>query len=162
MFIMVKFTKNNRRWISALLTMATMFMSTASGASWQCPDGHLCPPGCKMMQPESQGKAVKVRACCLESSQSGVKAAPSQTVRSCTVSLGCKSSRCVLRYLSKPDVRTSPTSLSIPMDVQAILPVFALPIIISDSKTCLYALPPRAPPRNGFIFLHSPRAPPVL
>jgi hypothetical protein len=160
----------NRRWVAWLLSMAFALMTLPSGASWQCLDGHACPPGCTMQHIGENAKAkgpASPRACCLPQNSKNTGAVRcalcssagskySQTKERCT------SPVCVLRAKNKPDISAiTHVHFVFDVDTNAILLPLPSPILVPEETVFLSFGSPRAPPDRVIVRLYSPRAPPV-
>lgn len=167
--VMAKRGLHNYRWIASLLALAVMLMSSASGASWQCPDGHLCPPNCTMQHPghKSRPSSNALKACCI------AKKAASDSTPLCETSSksfsahdafheSCTSSVCVFKAAVKSEAN-APTYLHFSFDFDgASLPItFDAPVVAPEKTVCLCFSSLRAPPLNAVLCLSTPRAPPA-
>jgi hypothetical protein len=148
----------NRRLTAWLLMAALVFSVASSGASWQCLDGHPCPPGCKMT---SNPTAASTRSCCQTAKKNcpmcaGASAAPHSGVR-----MGCTSPICVVRFKDKPDaLKQAVVRFHVELEAVVLPPT---PVLIAPEMTAsVYAGSPRAPPRHIVTRSCSPRAPPIL
>lgn len=155
----MKLMRSSRNRILAgwLLTFVMLIMATASGASWQCLDGHACPPGCLMTK---GSPAPAKRACCPTASVS-CPLSPS-AVHIAPVGTGehCSSSVCVLRLRARPDAAKHSVGLHI-ADLWFVLPVsISLPHCSVVSPA--FFPDPVYPARGGGTSPASPRAPPSL
>ena len=161
----------NRSGVAWLLSMAFVLMTLPSGASWQCLDGHLCPPGCTMQhrgQDAASGGSSTLRSCCLTHKSENAKRARCalcSTARPEHSQLKerCTSPVCVLRIQAKPDAST-PTHVPFVVDLDTtaiLLPVSTL-VLLPEETASLSFGSPRAPPGRVPACLRSPRAPPVL
>jgi hypothetical protein len=164
-------TPHKRRWAGWFLSLLLLTMSLSAQASWQCLDGHLCPPGCTMQhgaqQPGAQG-AASVPACCLP--RNGAKAAGAAMHCSlCAqarpghsrIKERCTSPVCVLRVQARPDVAPQSHVLLV-FDTTAILLSYFEPITVPEETAPRFFGAPRAPPDRIVVRLCSSRAPPVL
>ena len=157
---------NNRRLLPLLLVLSIVSMATASGASWQCLDGHKCPPGCTMLH-ESSSSSEKPEAvhhaCCLETPKatSGSSCPNRESLTGPKLKKGCTSPTCVLRIMAKPDAAASPHVTVLSPDVAVLVPLVPTSVITEETKA-LFVSSPRAPPRSGICRLLSSRAPPSL
>ena len=160
---------HNCRGFAWILSIAFVLMATVSGASWQCLDGHPCPPGCTMQHRGEQTKANgpdAPHACCTAHavpSAGPPRCALCSTARPKNAHLKarCTSPVCVLRTQVKPDVGTQ-THAPFALDVTAVL--FAAPayVLVSEETGSVSFGSSRAPPDRGVVRLSSPRAPPVF
>lgn len=161
--------RHNRRGIAWLLSVAFVLMATASGTSWQCLDGHPCPPGCTMQhlgEHAQETRASALPACCQPQQNAKASAehcALCSTARATNtrVTEACTSSICVLRIKAKPDL-TAPVHLLFLFDSPAILLPGPAPLLVAQETDVLAFGSPRAPPERRVLRLTSPRAPPVL
>lgn len=162
---------HNRRWVAWLLSMAFVLMTLPSGASWQCLDGHPCPPGCTMQHrggnPDAKGSASP-HACCLPQTSANAGAAhcalcASARPEHAQIKERCTSPICVLRVQAKPDISTpAPVHFVLDFDTTAILLPVSSPMLVPEETASVSFGSPRAPPDRFVVRLHSPRAPPIL
>lgn len=159
----------NRRWVGWLLSIAFVLMTLSSEASWQCLDGHACPPGCTMQHTDGDVKHASMpRACCLLRNSKGTGAVH------CALCAGagpeyargkerCTSPICVLRVKQKPEIsRATPAYFAFDLDTNTILLPIPAPVLIPEEMVPLSFGSPRAPPERIVVRPSSPRAPPVL
>ena len=157
----------NRRGIAWLLSVAFLLMAVASGASWQCLDGHPCPPECVMLHQEdsAQAHSASPPACCIpkEKIASGAphcalcsKASPANT----RIQEGCTSPGCVLRIQARPDI-LSQSHFYFGFDTATLLLPNTLCVPAPKMTGAVSFRSPRAPPNPGIVRITSPRAPPV-
>jgi len=165
---MKKRSLHNRRGIVWLLSVAFVLMAMGSGASWQCLDGHPCPPGCTMlhMREKTQAKgSSSPHACCVQQDSANAGTAHCafcSTARSTNTQMEerCTSPICVLRIQAKPDVTTQ-AHIHFVFDTAAILLPVIEPVLIPEATGSVSFGSSRAPPDQVVIRLSSPRAPPV-
>ncbi len=159
----------NRRWVAWLLSMAFVLLTLPSGASWQCLDGHTCPPNCTMQQSGGQSQpsgSLPVPSCCLSrSSPSAAKihCALCSTARAANSQLQtrCTSPVCVLRIQAKPDSSLQATHAPFVVDTTAILLPVPTYILIPEATASVSFGSSRAPPDRVVARLSAPRAPPA-
>lgn len=158
----------NRIRITWLLTVAFALMALPSGASWQCLDGHACPPDCTMQQARTTKRSSASHACCLPQKERGTgsthcalcsEARPEYA----KVKERCTSSVCVLRIQAKPDVVT-PAYSHFLFDFETSVPFlpFSSVDVCLEERTILSFSESRAPPGSLSLCLFSPRAPPFF
>lgn len=142
--------RQSHGWFAWALVLALVGVTSSSGASWQCPDGHLCPPGCRMSAHSPADAGQEAPEC--EHCKLAAKAKASIS------SAGCTSPNCVLRVSPKPDSLTA-AKVFLAIDTTAFLPAPAVAPRLSASTSPSFSLAP-LPPRAGGTSPHSPRAPP--
>jgi hypothetical protein len=168
LMVMVNLSLYKRRGVAWLLCVAFVWMASVSGASWQCLDGHPCPPGCAMLHrgnPQDAKGASSLPSCCVSQDRPDVGAAHCSlcaTVRSNhpRVQERCTSPHCVLRVNAKPDVNTS-AHLHFAVDTTTVPLPTPLYLVVPEATDSLTFSSSRAPPERVVIRLSSPRAPPV-
>ena len=158
---------NNRRWIAFFLSLAVMFMTLPSGASWQCPDGHVCAPDCLMQHGDAPKRGGTPHACCKIQKNAGGGASSCDLCKNskskhAQLKSGCTSNACILRMQAKSDViATSIFHFNSDSDAPATLPSFANLNVAIEATRPLTFSSPRAPPDRLIVSLSSPRAPPI-
>jgi len=159
----------NHRWIAWVLCAAFVSLSVTSHASWQCLDGHPCPPGCSMQHEGAPGNVGGTHACCITgSTRAGAStsacklcatAAPShKNTESCTSPI------CVKHIQAKPHVAQPQSHVGFVFDFDStaiLLPAHA-PTLVPEVTALLISAPPRAPPGRAHVCAHTPRGPPSL
>ena len=157
------------KWIAWILCVAFLAMSVVSQASWQCLDGHPCPPGCSMQHQGDAPKATAPRACCVlgpDRSRAGsagcslcASAAPSHS----SSAERCTSPICVKNIKAKPHVLPSAhIDFVFDFDFTAILLAQPTPLPLPTVSCPIVSSPPRAPPGRAVVCSYSPRGPPTL
>ena len=150
----MRITPHNRR-LAWLLTVALVFMATASGASWRCLNGAPCLTACSMAG--SHGKAQKpdreVGGGCNRCADSPRIVA--EAAASATMSAG---DSCVLKADDRP-ASTAPERVAASPDSTATLPSLPSPSVgerpIQYASLHLFASSPSHPLTSG-------RAPPFV
>ena len=161
----------NKRWVSWLLTVAFALMATVSRASWQCPDGHPCPPGCTMQHAGASpvGRARSLHACCLAPLPAAKPGGPHCPL--CAVARPshahlteqCTSPLCELHVKAKPFASVpSHADYVFDIEVPGILLSHASPVPAPEVTVIAAFGAPRAPPNRSVVRPPAPRAPPRL
>jgi hypothetical protein len=160
---------NNHRWAAWVLCAAFVLMSVVSRASWQCLDGHPCPPGCTMQHDGAAGKGASSQACCVAGSERSRSAAAACKLCATATpkhksSESCTSPICVKHIQAKPHVTQAFSHFDFVFDFDstAILLPAPSPVLVAEVTTLEISAPPRGPPGAIQLRLHSPRGPPVL
>ena len=160
----------NLRGCAWFLSVVFVLMATVSGASWQCLDGHPCPPGCTMQQSEQQNRsdraAAPLRACCV--SHRSAQNAPVHCTLCSTAhaansqfKVRCTSPICVLRTQMKPDADTH-TSVPFVLDAAVTLPLpVPIYVLLPEETGSVSFGSSRAPPQGVVVCPSAPRAPPI-
>jgi len=158
----------NRRWVAWLLSIAFVLMTLPSRATWQCLDGHACPPDCTMQHMgENAQCSPSPHACCLSQSSKGTGGVHCALCsgagsKNAQIKERCTSPVCVLRTISKPDISAAATvHFVFECDKNAILLPLPSLVIVPEETVFLSFGTPRAPPNRVIVRLYSPRAPPV-
>src|SRR5438552_2444220 len=150
----------NRRWISLAVTLAIFVAGTATGATWQCPDGKPCDANCKMLHIAASAVHAQVanEPLCSHCPPASTHCLTMSGVESSGCS--CTTPHCVLRVSEKP-------SSSLQEGPKLLAPLSALiPNIITVPQTEAASAPaPSAEfqfnPKR-FLRPHSGRAPPTV
>ena len=157
---------HNRKVVVWLLSAAFILMNTASGASWQCLDGHACPPGCTMQHIGTSSKgSTSIHACCLRQMNPNAVSlhcalCSSASPQHSRIKERCTSPVCVLHIQAKPDISTHSQFHFI--DDAAVIPLQLQPQVDIPIETITLSYgSPRAPPDRLVLLPSSPRAPPV-
>lgn len=161
----------NRKGVAWFLSVAFVLMATVSGASWQCLDGHLCPPGCTMQQSGGKVKSsgsVSVPSCCVSHGSSPqVHRSPCALCAAAHASNSqlkarCTSSVCVLRMQAKPDSSLQAMHSPLVLDTASVLLPAPGYVLVPEETAALSFGSARAPPPDqAIVRLFSPRAPPA-
>ena len=160
---------HNSKWLAWLLSIAVAMTILPAQASWQCLDGHLCPPDCAMQRAKEDTKASEAPMQCLlakkTNSASGDHCslcATAQPSHSQSKEL-CTSPICVLRIQLTPDtITTVPLQHVFDVDNVVVLAPAASHLIVAEATSPLSFGSLRAPPGSVVSRLHSSRAPPAL
>ncbi len=166
---MAKRGLHNYRWVASLIALAVMLMSSASGASWQCPDGHLCPSNCTMQHPghKSISSSNAIKACCIAKKTTSDSTPLCETTSKSfsardAIHESCTSSVCVFKAAVKSEANAPTYShFSLDFDCAPVLLTFATPFVAPEKTVCLSFKSPRAPPLSTVLRFSTPRAPPV-
>lgn len=167
--VMAKRGLHNYRWIASLLALAVMLMSSASGASWQCPDGHLCPPNCTMQHPGHKSGTLSnaLKACCIAKKAASDAPLINETTSKSfsardAIHESCTSSVCVFKAAVKSEANAPTYShFSFDFNCVSLLLIFDSPVIFPEKTVCLFFRTLRAPPFSAVLCLSTPRAPPA-
>ena len=160
---------NSYKWIAWILCTAFLAMSVVSQASWQCLDGHPCPPGCSMQHQGEVPKGAAPHACCVARPD---RPRPGSTACSLCASAApshgssvkrCTSPICVKHLKAKPHVSAPPHfDFVYDFDSTAILLPQPTPLPLLTVSGPIVSSPPRAPPGRAVVCSYSPRGPPAL
>jgi len=156
----------NRRGVAWLLCVAFILMASVSGASWQCPDGHACPPGCTMQHGgEKANGASSPHACCMPQNSRNPGAAhcplcSTASAANTQIKERCTSPICVLHVKAKPPINTR-AQVHFVLDTTTILLPASSRVVAPEETRSLSFGSSRAPPDRVVVRLSSPRAPPV-
>ena len=158
----------NLRGGAWLLSVVFVLMATVSGASWQCLDGHPCPPGCTMQHrgdPVTTNGSASGHACCAPHSSPNTGKAhcvlcSAARPNSSQVKARCTSPVCVLRTQMKPDVSVQAHAFVV-FDITAVLPAVPVYVLVPEVTGSISFGSSRAPPDRLIVRFSSPRAPPV-
>ena len=165
---MAKIKSHKQRWIAFLLSMVVMMTALPSLASWQCPDGHLCPPNCQMQHGAFPTGNFDSHSCCkiqkrADSGKASCGLCKNAKTKHAQLKTGCTSSTCVLRMQSKSEmVAVSTFHFTSVSDAPATLPLFTASVVAIEATKSLVFSSPRAPPGRLIPSLSPARAPPVL
>ena len=161
---------HNRKWLAWLLSAAFVLMTLPSVATWQCLDGHACPPGCTMQHMGENAKAngsSSPRSCCLlknskEDGSQHCALCTSANSKNSLVKERCTSPMCVLRTIEKPDSSaTVGAHFVFHLDTNSVLLPAASYTLVPEETVTISFGSSRAPPDRLFVRVSSPRAPPV-
>ena len=151
---------SNRRRIAWLLSLALFLVARSSGASWQCPNGTICPREHFQSPAVSRHNAVKAEgahSCC-----QGRSAATTDPVTG-QARVAPSSSHCVLRGNPDPPSRLDASLFAFCADADLWSPVPNAPVLhtrIDTTKSVTIFVPPyplQTAPQRSF----SSRGPPA-
>jgi hypothetical protein len=169
---MKRLSFHNQRWTAWLLSVAFGLMASVSQASWQCLDGHPCPPGCTMQhmgEAANRNPSAPRPACCVSRESTPARAAghcakcadakPSNS----RIKGGCTSPICVKRIADKPHA-SGPVHVDLIFDFDSTAVLLPEPAhaLAPEAAAVIRSSPPRAPPGRTVVSLYSPRAPPTI
>lgn len=150
----MKTRRQFRRWLAWPLILALLGMTSSSGAAWQCPDGHLCPPDCMMAAHTVESAVAQPPP------PECSRCAEAEKVVRSGAEMGCTSPVCVLRISPKP-AATSVSKVFVTIDSATVLPMSVVVVESPESTSPSIALITQ-PPRSGGTPPHAPRAPPTF
>jgi len=157
-----------RKWVAWIVSAAFLSMSVVSQASWQCLDGHPCPPGCSMQHAGEASKGSALPACCMPKASHPT---PAGGCRLCSTAKsshttkveGCTSPICIKQIKARPQI-AGPAHFDFVFDFDStavLLPELS-PLPAPEVTVLLVSAPPRAPPGVAVVTRYSPRGPPSL
>lgn len=155
----MKTVHHNLRWVSSLLALAILLVSSVSGASWQCLDGSPCPMSHHRVQTATAPAPIR------QLLDSGQKCSHCQGgasgVRTHTRSTACATTpHCVLRASRLPGASLQTPQIAF-TDLLALQPTNLLYVVTTGSHL---NVPPAEPSTPSLLCWQQPasRAPPTL